>query len=435
MKNRKILIICIITLLIILLVIICIIMKLKKKEEEKKIQMQENPTLSISLDIKKIESESSFFTVEDCINNYLKALDVNSGVYNLLSEEYIKKNNITESNVLEKVNKIENGFGKFIARKMYYQEIDADRTKYYIYGEVLNANYSAKENIYIMATLDYNNMTYSITPYKDNKISENEYLQIIDDLLKGNTNSFTEKITDTAKIVKKDNNSFTNVQALDRNIINYYMEDYVTTAVYYTADAYKLLDEDYKNNRFKTLEKYQEYINKNKETLLNYTISEYSGSKKEDYTQYIVIDTMGNYYIFKIKDIMEYSLILDFYTVEIEEVSEKYNESNTQEKVTINIQKVISALNCEDYEYVYNKLSLEFRENYYPTLSDFTNYISGVFEKNLELSFKDFSNEGEINIYNIVLEGTTASNNRKINMQIIMKLKDENDFVMSFNIK
>ena len=68
-------------------------------------------------------------------------------------------------------------------------------------------------------------------------------------------------------------------------------------------------------------------------------------------------------------------------------------------------------------------------------MEDFERKIKNVYTGKMELIFKDFSNEGDIFIYDINLKGTTASNNREVNMQIIMKLKENRDFEMSFSIK
>ena len=106
-----------------------------------------------------------------------------------------------------------------------------------------------------------------------------------------------------------------------------------------------------------------------------------------------------------------------------------------QERVAINIQKVVAALNNKDYRYVYSKLAEEFRANKYPTLESFESYISTKIYGNPQVKFGEFKNEGEIYIYDITLGESRASAGDPVNMQIIMKLTENRDFVMSFNIK
>lgn len=61
--------------------------------------------------------------------------------------------------------------------------------------------------------------------------------------------------------------------------------------------------------------------------------------------------------------------------------------------------------------------------------------MQDVYTGKMNLTFNEFFNEGSTYVYNINLKGTTASNNREVNMQIIMQLKENRDFVMSFSIK
>lgn len=68
-------------------------------------------------------------------------------------------------------------------------------------------------------------------------------------------------------------------------------------------------------------------------------------------------------------------------------------------------------------------------------MEDFEQKMQDVYTGKMKLTFNEFSNEGSTYIYNINLKGTTASNNREVNMQIIMRLKDNRDFEMAFSIK
>ena len=45
------------------------------------------------------------------------------------------------------------------------------------------------------------------------------------------------------------------------------------------------------------------------------------------------------------------------------------------------------------------------------------------------------TNEGETYIYNVELTDLLGKTDKTINMQILMQLKDDRDFVMSFSIK
>ena len=169
--------------------------------------------------------------------------------------------------------------------------------------------------------------------------------------------------------------------------------------------------------------------------ILNTAISRYNVYEKEGYVEYFICDTNENYYIFKVKGVMDYTVVTDFYTIDLEQITEKYDSGSEQEKVAINIQKVIAAIKDKDYEYVYDRLNENFKNSNYESLEKFEKTMREIYIGRMKLTFGDFSNEGNTYIYNIDLKGTTASNNREVNMQIIMQLKEDRDFVMSFSIK
>lgn len=51
---------------------------------------------------------------------------------------------------------------------------------------------------------------------------------------------------------------------------------------------------------------------------------------------------------------MNFTVILDTYTIDLPEFTEKYTKASDEEKVLLNIQKGFTAINDKDYRYVYN---------------------------------------------------------------------------------
>ena len=131
---------------------------------------------------------------------------------------------------------------------------------------------------------------------------------------------------------------------------------------------------------------------------------------------------------------MNYSVILDTYTIDLPQFLEKYNSANTVQRVGYNIQKCLDAINDADYTYVYNKLDSQFKNNSYPTEKDFTNSIkSKLFETN-KVSSVSSSNEGNIYVYKMVIEDKNDQT-KKQNLTVIMKLLEGTDFTMSFSFE
>lgn len=439
MKKKK-LIVLIIILIILVIVALIILKHLNKKEENIEISKENNPELYTLLDIQDVEDENEFFIINNCVNEFLLAENENDNkrIFNMLDEEYKEKYGISTTNVLDKVNVLNGEFSNFFVSKVSYREISfQQKYQYFVYGKIFENDYKDSYGVYVIVNLDFINNSFSVQFDKEFKIEEEEYIRIVEELKKGNTGEII-KVADTkdAKIELNEYNEFSNTSSDKPLELEEYLKYYTVMAVYFPEFAYNnLLDENYKNAKFKNYEEYEAYVKNNKNMILNTAITSYNIYEKEDYKEYFICDTNENYYTFKVKGIMNYTVIADFYTIDLEQITEKYDSGSEQEKVAINIQKVISAIKDKDYEYVYNKLNESFKNANYESLEEFEKTMKEIYTGKMKLTFNEFSNEGSTYIYNINLKGTTASNNREVNMQILMQLKENRDFIMSFSIK
>ena len=101
----------------------------------------------------------------------------------------------------------------------------------------------------------------------------------------------------------------------DQDMAKIYLNDYINNMYSNIETAYNLLDEEYRNKKFGSLENYKKYVNSLK--FNSYKISTYSKYNKEGYLVFKVTDTNGNMFVFKTNGVMQYSVLLDDYTVEI----------------------------------------------------------------------------------------------------------------------
>ena len=132
---------------------------------------------------------------------------------------------------------------------------------------------------------------------------------------------------------------------------------------------------------------------------------------------------------------MNYKIILDTYTIDIPEFIEKYDNANVKEKAVLNTGKFMDAINDHDYNYAYNCLAQQFKDNKFNTLDTFKEYIkANLFDKN-EFEFLEFNNEGEIFIFSIKVTDANNNNNEEKILQVMMELGENRSFTISFNIK
>lgn len=281
---------------------------------------------------------------------------------------------------------------------------------------------------------------------------------------------YEKKIVEPAKafgnqedsVQKNEYNNISQKYYEEEDIVDLYFQDYLKMALYNPDEAYNMLDETYKQKKFGNLENYKNYIIENKEkyeamckdarkkyddfeTYEEYEeyyrqisksgLSQYNINQKDGIKQYVCIDNDGSYYVFDINSIMDYTVILDTYTIDLPEFTEKYNNATDAEKVLMNIQRVFDAINDKDYRYVYNKLDATFRQNNFPTETDLENYIKQNFYENNTIAYSNYKTSGDLHIYEISIKDKNNENNKAKTKNFIMQLKEGTDFVMSFNVQ
>ena len=209
-----------------------------------------------------------------------------------------------------------------------------------------------------------------------------------------------------------------------------------------TNEAYKYLDNEYRNLKYGSLQEYKDFIISNNDDINDFEMKAYSINEN----RYVCKDGKDNFYIFNVNKVLDYTVVLDTYTVDLPEFTEKYNKVSAQEKVALNINKVITALNDKDYKYIYNKLADSFKANYFNNEEELKEYLSNKLYDNNEINFGKFSDEGngiytyEIELSEISNENEAAQEGKgdnfaRIKMNIVMQLKEGTDFVMSFSIE
>ena len=173
-------------------------------------------------------------------------------------------------------------------------------------------------------------------------------------------------------------------------------------------------------------------MSKHLNELLSINITKYKKEEKDKETRYICLDANGNYYILNETAIMQFSIMLDTYTVVLPEFADKYDGVNNTRKVGMNVDKVVQALNMKDVKYIYDNLDETFKENNFSTLADLERYINAQYPSTYDLQYSDYSEENGTYIQNIILIDRKTNEQKEVS--IIMQLKDNYEFVMSFTV-
>lgn len=417
-KNIKIAIIIFLMIIISIIIILLILDMTKPKVEDNQQENIDGNSFEVVVNnnITSDISKNEFFNVYQCVQYYIDYINDSNyeAIYKVLDKNYIKNNNITEESLEEEYkNAVVNN--SYIAKKMTKREIDTNISIYFVYGELINEKYEKIEDEDFSIVIDNSKSIFSIIPKNLENENNYEYNLNIEDDASDYYNEFIYK--DFSEI----------------DVIELYYENYKKFMINNYKEAYNFLDEEYRKVRFGDLEEYKRYIDLNKDKIENSRIKKYKSNDKEDYIEYICIDNYGNYYIFRETETMNYTVISDIYSINIPAIVDKYNDSSDQEKVGMNINKFINAVNQKDYQYVYNKLDETFKQNNYKTQEDLENYLKTQLYDNNSVNFEKFLEQGNNYIYKIKVTNTNDESQSK-EMTIVMQLKEGTDFVMSFSI-
>lgn len=430
MKNpKKMIILLAIVLLLIMVIIICLIFALLRSEEDiiyGDIVTEGSEGDEFTDEIQKVDDANIFYSISFCIEKYYDNLytenlddetlnEKKQNLFNTISKKYIEENSIDMNNILEKLEQVENQL-VFTATKI--ETITAmDYQVYKVQGmieDTIDENKLLEDRFFIVS-IDSNNATYNIYPL------DKEEIESLDDV------SITKEIN---PIEKNDNNSFIIINTGYNELLVKYIKYYQNLVNKDAEKAYDLLDEEYKEKRFGSIDNFIEYINLKQNTLEDITVQKYSTSTKEDYEEYTIVDTNNNYYIIEEYSVMDFKMKLDTYTIESQENIESYNTLTDTNKVSANIRKIIEAINNKDYNYVYNKLNEEYKNNRFPNISEFINYINHNFYDVNLIGSGTASLEANVYVSKIQI---TSNQSEVKQVTILIRLLEGTDFEISFS--
>lgn len=415
-KKLKILII---FLIIFIILISAIILLFYKNSEEKN---NENNVNNIDGDSFEVELENSnamvssndeFYNVRNCIQYYLAYImdDNFDAVLKVMDNNYSKQNKLDINKLKEKYKDYDKT--DFIVKAMNKKELTLDFIIYYIDGYLVDTNYSNIENSGFTVLIDNENGLFSVIPENLEKENDYEY----------NTNLIKDDDYYNEIIYK----TFSNV-----DIIKEYFNLYKKLANSNTNMAYSLLNNEYKEKRFKdSVEKYNKFVNEI--DIENSYLSKFAYNVYEDYNEYVGIDKNGLYYIFRETAPMKFEILLDTYTIETEKFLKSYKSADSQNKVKMNVDKFVMMLNNRDYEAAYNLLDNTFRSNNFSSEEDFEVYIKDKCPSFYECNYVSFEEKGsDVFVQSVELKNVNSENSMRLN--VIMKLGENTDFIMSFEI-
>lgn len=345
-----------------------------------------------------------------------------SELINIISNKYVQDDNITIDNIVDKVKDANVQYSEnyeVLINDMYVIKESINLESYLVNLTYCNLDTNKSYETKLMVQIDIQNLTFEVMPYK--------YMQNLgyDKLKIGDSCAIEHK-----QIEKNENNTYKMTPISKDSTAERYFNTFLKHLKYDTQKSYELLDAQYRQQKFGNVNEYIKYVNDNK--LKYITLKAYKVYNYTDYSQYVCIDNQDRYYIFNENGVMNFTTLLDTYTIDIPEFTEKYTDASDEEKVLLNIQRCFTAINDKDYRYVYNKLDNTFKANNFKTLADFQTYIkTNFFEKN-KISASNAKKQNGIYLYDIKISDNDGISS--ITKTFVMQLKEGTDFVMSFGV-
>lgn len=370
---------------------------------------------SVSDGYSEVTSPTTYYTVKNYVENFLektKSLNNNTSnsvqLLNILDEDYINKNSINSENIAEKISK----YGNYTySINNIYEYAASDTLRTFLVNGNFSENVDGTSSFNIFFALDYASGAYKIYPA-------------------GNNNSYINK----DEIELNEYNKFENTTVDDFTMCSNYLNLYIQSVKSNPSNSYNLLNKSYRNSRFKDVNAYLEYVNKNKNSILNSKVEKYKVNVKSDGTkEYIIIDNYNKYFIVKADSVMSYSIILDSYTIPLSETIAKYNSATEEEKVCMCLEMVKEMINNKDYSSMYNHLNETFRDNNFSSLSEFSSLIESKYYDINEFSYKSYTVSNNSYIITVsVSDSLNKSNN--FDTSFVVKLgSNSRDFQISFS--
>lgn len=427
--------------IVIIVVIIALLVLLQNKDTQeyladRKSDTKENVPIE-NASVEKVKHRDDYFTIKyilDTYFEYLNDIDISeedlalinfsdskeniakSGVdriRNIMDEDYLKED---PSN--DKIRKIASNHKtqNFRIDSLYQQEKTLRKTIYFA-----NLTLDNQKETKLIIKIDSISDCFSILP---------------EDYIK--THRYTEKNLGEIEVYDIEPNAYNHydyIAVTDKMMASAYLEDYASIIMQDKEKSYDMIEENYKQEKFPTLESYQTYLANNQKNYEELELEEYYTNSNGDNMTYACKDQYGNMYVFTETNILEYTVQLDDYTLENEAFKASYKQANNRDKGILNIDKFFKMINMQDFETAYEQLDENFKQTNFPTLSDFETYMKNKIYRYNKVSYKTYNDQiSGIHSYSLILSDATGQNETQIEFNIVMKLLEGTDFVMSFAI-
>ena len=117
-----------------------------------------------------------------------------------------------------------------------------------------------------------------------------------------------------------------------------------------------------------------------------------------------------------------------------EEIQKKLSELGERDRMEYYCGEYFKHLEKKEYEDAYNLLYSEFKQNYFPSLEDYEEYVKKTYPSNWALKYEDITRQGNIYVLKLTVIDMFGSKEDEKSQRIVVREDNYNNFVISFQV-
>lgn len=262
-------------------------------------------------------------------NNYYDIIQKHY-IHNVLSTGFTQKNGITEENVLTKVNPLDEKLECYPIEIINILNGDNIKT-YKVKTITQNSKTENKSVKYFIIHITTDKKLFAVEPIEEEAYGKSKFEEI-------------------SKIETNDNNQFREIKITKQNVVLEVFNNFKNITLAQPKYTYDKMTEEYKNARFGSYETYEKYVKDSYELLSKISPKKYLEEDAEKQNQYIIKDQYDNTYTFEIITPLNYTVMLDTYTIESEQTKTSYKSIREDKIPYMNVKRFFEMINNKDYK-------------------------------------------------------------------------------------
>lgn len=252
-----------------------------------------------TMKLQKVQGIAEYYTVLNCVNKFygyyssiydstseISPEDSVSKIYKLLDEKYIKKYNLTEKSLKDKLNPISTDV-EVNVDDMLYATAYGNISVYLVSGQIREKLTNEYNNFNILVVLDSSKYAFSL--YLEDYIKEYGYNK----LKEGDEFAYNYY----SEITSNEMNGYVNSEVKYADYVEDMMEQIHEYMLYQPEKAYELLEDEFKKENFSSYDKFEKFIEDNKKEIFTLTYGSYTLEHVDGMVAYRCIDKTNKFTI------------------------------------------------------------------------------------------------------------------------------------------